>query len=326
MKKTSYLLLLIAVAVTMSCNDNMGYKKTKSGLLYKIVITGKDAVVKEGNILKIEYTQRINDSVLGTSYGRMPAYAKIKPVPDDAYNPEEVFKLLRKGDSALVVQLVDSLIKKFPAGQMPPFMKKGDKLVLGLKVVEVFTSDSLAMADSEKYRAVEEARQVEEMKKMQEQAEKDMQADLVGQIPEMERWLASKNIKAQKTGMGSYVVIKEPGTGMQADEGKYLSVKYSGKKLSDGVEFESNMDGTKPLLPVVIGRRQGPGAVIRGLDDGLRLFKKGGKGTVYIPGALAYGRNPQPGSPFKSNEALIFDVELADVSDKAPQQQMPMPH
>ncbi len=321
MKKTTYMLLWIAGMVGISCNNNMGYKKTKSGILYKMVITGKDSVAKEGNILKIQYTQKINDSLLGSSYGRMPAYAKIKQVADDAYSPEEVFKFLRKGDSVLVVQMVDSLMKKLPPGSLPPFMKKGDKLVLGIKVEEVYTSDSLAMADSEKYKSVEQARQMEEMKKMQENADAEMKADLVGQTKEMEAWLAGKNIKAQKTGLGSYVVIKEPGTGMQVDEGKYLSVKYSGKKLSDGVEFENNMEGGKPLLPVVIGRRQGQGAVIRGLDDGLRLFKKGGKGTIYIPGALAYGRNPQPGSPFKVNEALIFDVEIADVSDTQPQSQ-----
>lgn len=325
MKKLSYILLLFAVASAMSCNNNMGYKKTKSGLLYKIVIAGNGPDIKQDNILKIEYTQRLNDSLLGTSYGRMPAYAKIRDGVENSYNPEEIFKLLHKGDSVMVVQLVDSLIKKFPSGQMPPFMKKGDKLMLGLKVVEVFTSDSLAKADSDKYMAIEQARQMEEMKKMQEQAEKDMQTDLVTQTKEMEAWLAGKNIKTQKTGLGSYVVIKEPGTGMEATEGKYVSIKYSGKKLSDGIEFDGNMDGSKGLLPVVIGLRQGPGAVIRGLDEGLRLFKKGGKGTVYIPGALAYGRNPNPGSPFKSNEALIFDVEVVDVSDKAPAQQ-PMPH
>jgi FKBP-type peptidyl-prolyl cis-trans isomerase FkpA len=323
MKKTSYMLLLLAGVVAISCNNNMGYKKTKSGLLYKMVVTGKDPVAKEGNILKLHYTQRINDSLLGSSYGRMPAYAKIGPVADNAYSPEEVFKFLRKGDSVLVVQLVDSMMKKLPPGSLPPFMKKGDKLVLGLTVEEVFTSDSLAMADGEKYRAVEDARRMEDMKKMQEKAEAEAKADLVGQTKEMESWLAGKNIQAQKTGLGTYVVVKDPGTGMAAEEGKFVSVKYTGKKLSDGQVFESNMDGSNPPYPVQIGR----GGVIRGWDEGLRLFKKGGKGTLYIPGALAYGKNPRPGSPFKADEALIFDVEIVDVSDTPPQrQQGPMPH
>jgi FKBP-type peptidyl-prolyl cis-trans isomerase FkpA len=317
MKKATYLLLFMTVIVGMSCNNNMGYKKTKSGILYKMVITGKDSVAKEGNVLKIQYTQKINDSLLGSSYGRMPAYAKIKQVADDAYSPEEIFKFLRKGDSVLIVQMVDSLMKKLPPGSLPPFMKKGDKLVLGIKVEEVFKADSSAMADSEKYKSAEQARQMEEMKKMQEKAEAEMKADLVGQTKEIEDWLAKKGIKATKTGMGTYVVVKEPGTGMQAEEGKYVMVKYTGRKLSDGVEFESNMDGKNPPYPVNIGR----GGVIRGWDEGLRLFKKGGKGTLYIPGALAYGRNPQPGSPFKVNEALIFDVEIADVSDTQPQPQ-----
>jgi FKBP-type peptidyl-prolyl cis-trans isomerase len=48
--------------------------------------------------------------------------------------------------------------------------------------------------------------------------------------------------------------------------------------------------------------------VIEGWDEGLKLFKAGGKGTLYIPGFLAYGKNANP--PFKSFEALTFDVEV----------------
>jgi FKBP-type peptidyl-prolyl cis-trans isomerase len=56
------------------------------------------------------------------------------------------------------------------------------------------------------------------------------------------------------------------------------------------------------------------GNVIRGWDEGLLLFKKGGKGTIFIPGFLAYGKG-QAGSPFKPFQAMKFDVELLNVSD-----------
>jgi FKBP-type peptidyl-prolyl cis-trans isomerase FkpA len=62
-------------------------------------------------------------------------------------------------------------------------------------------------------------------------------------------------------------------------------------------------------------------------DGGLPLFKKGGKGTLYVPGALAYGRYPPQNSPFKANQALVFDIEVVDVSDTPPppQQQQQLP-
>jgi FKBP-type peptidyl-prolyl cis-trans isomerase len=72
----------------------------------------------------------------------------------------------------------------------------------------------------------------------------------------------------------------------------------------------------------VIGKAQ----VIQGWDDGLRKFKKGGKGTLYVPAFLAYDQQQGPGH--KPYENLIFDIEIADVTDApvAPEKPaMPMP-
>src|SRR5207253_8709610 len=111
------------------------------------------------------------------------------------------------------------------------------------------------------------------------------------------KWLADKKINAQKAGRGTFVEIKEPGTGPQADSGMYASVRYTGKSLADGKVFQSNMESKDTAFTFVVGT----GAAILGWDDGLKLFKKRGNGTVYIPGALAYGKNQPPGSPFKHN-------------------------
>lgn len=315
MKKTLFLLFVLKLLGINAVGQDIPFEKTASGLMYKIITTTKDSVAKEGDVLKIQYTQLINDSVLGSSYSRMPAYAKIRLIPGDAYSPEEIFKLLRKGDSALVVQLVDSLIKKFPPGQIPPFMKKGDKLVLQLKVEDVFVSDSLAREDSQKYLEAEQAIQMAEMKKRQEQAEKEMKADLAGQSKQMKAWLLKRKIVAAKTGLGTYVKIKYAGTGAKIKVGDYITVKYTGKHLDNGKVFQSNMKGENPPYGFVIGRRN----VIKGWDEGLLLLRKGARATLYIPAALAYGRSPQPGSPFKPNEPLIFDVEIVTVGD-APKQ------
>jgi len=100
------------------------------------------------------------------------------------------------------------------------------------------------------------------------------------------------------------------GDGPSVDSGKQVSVLYTGKALPSGKVFESNVNtpGAKPIQ-FVVGKR----SIIEGWDDGLRLFKKGGKGTLYIPAFLAYDAQQGPeGKPYAN---LMFDVEVVDVTD-----------
>ena len=323
----SILVLLMALAAFSSCGDT-AYKKTKSGLLYKIVKSGSDSLVKEGYVMKLNYQIKIasTDSVLQTSYGKMPGYAKVNPVNNmqmgDSYNPSEVFPFFHNGDSVVVVQLVDSLIKKNPMQPLPPFLKKGDKIITTFKVVKVFTADSLAIADNQieqnKDRGRQEAEHAVEIAKRKQEAEQDLKT----QVPALEKWLADKKITAQKTGRGVFVVMTDPGTGPLADSGKYATVRYTGKSLADGKVFQSTMDPQSQPFTFIVGT----GGAIPGWDDALKLFKKGGKGTLYIPAALAYGKNPPPNSGIKPDDALAFDIAVEEVSDTPPQQpQQPQP-
>jgi FKBP-type peptidyl-prolyl cis-trans isomerase len=83
--------------------------------------------------------------------------------------------------------------------------------------------------------------------------------------------------------------------------------------------FETNMEPGKPAFDVQVGTH----SVIAGWDEGLKYFKKGGKGTLYIPFYLAYGAQTGPGG--KQYENLVFDIEVDNVSDTMPKQTPPMP-
>jgi len=327
MKPVNYLLMVMAVAAMMTSCNSVNYQKTKSGLLYKIISSNpKDSVAKTGDWLKVQFSNKINDSVLNTSYGKMPGYAQVVPVDNISYDVPEIFPLLRNGDSAIIVLLVDSLMKKNATASLPPFMKKGDRLILTLKVLAVFRNDSLYQADRqvemEKDRPRQMKEQEEQMAKMmkeqqaqklQEELEMEKSGEAAKGIAAMEAYLKEKNITAQKTGKGTFVLIKEQGTGPMADSGKYVTVKYTGRTLEKDSVFDS---GTYPL-------QLGTGAVISGWDEGLKLFRQGGKGTLYIPGFRAYGKNHPSFKPFQS---MIFDVEMLNVSDTMPaQREQPMP-
>ena len=306
MKKTTLLLSALSVLLLATACKNSGFKKTKSGLMYKIIADGKGPLVKRGDIIKIQFVHKLRDSVLASSYEQMPFYAKVDSV-GPVYDPQEIFTMLRKGDSAVVIRLADSLAKK--QGMLPEFIKPKDKLVLTLKVVEIFTADSIAQKD-----------QMAEMQLAQERQKKNQEKLKGPKVKEIEDYLAKNNIKFQKAPEGTFVEIKDPGNGAQVDSGKFCSIRYTGKSFPSMKVFESNMEAGKQPFDVVIGTH----AVIPGWDEGLKYFKKGGKGTLYIPFFQAYGAQPGPGG--KQYENLVFDIEVVNVSDSAPKQQgMPMP-
>lgn len=304
MKKTTILVSTLALMVLGTACKNSGFEKTKSGLQYKIMSTGNNPVVKRGDIIKFHVIQKVRDSIIGNSYERMPFYAKIDSV-GPVYDPQEIFTLLHKGDSAVVVLQADSLAKK-QGGQLPDFIKPKDKLLLTFKILNVFSADSVAQKD-----------QMAEMAKAQENQQKKLESLKGPKTKEIEEYLGKNKIQYQKAPQGTFVEVKNPGNGAQVDSGKYIKVLYTGKVFPSMKVFESNMEGDKPPFSVQVGTH----AVIAGWDEGLKYFKKGGKGTLYIPFYLAYG--PQQGPGGSQFENLVFDVEIADVSDTAFKSEMP---
>jgi peptidylprolyl isomerase/FKBP-type peptidyl-prolyl cis-trans isomerase FkpA len=99
------------------------------------------------------------------------------------------------------------------------------------------------------------------------------------------------------------------GTGAVAENGKTLSMRYTGM-LTDGTVFDSNVDPkfnhTEPFEFTL-----GGGQVIQGWDLGLLGMKVGGKRKLTIPAALGYGDRAIGSIP--PNSTLIFEVELLDV-------------
>jgi peptidylprolyl isomerase len=108
-----------------------------------------------------------------------------------------------------------------------------------------------------------------------------------------------------------YIDVKT-GDGAPAAPGQEYTVHYTGW-LRDGSKFDSSVDKGTPLK-FVQGRR----AVIAGWDAGFEGMKVGGKRRLFLPYQLAYGELGRPPAiPAKSE--LIFDVELLDVKEAAPQ-------
>lgn len=97
------------------------------------------------------------------------------------------------------------------------------------------------------------------------------------------------------------------GTGDEVTAGATVTAHYVGVSASTGSQFDASWDRGAPISFPLDG-------VIRGWSEGLLGMRVGGRRTLVIPGAMAYGANPPPGAGIAPNETLVFTVDLVDVS------------
>jgi FKBP-type peptidyl-prolyl cis-trans isomerase FkpA len=115
-------------------------------------------------------------------------------------------------------------------------------------------------------------------------------------------YIAANKLDARATGSGLYYVISTEGTGKQPASNSNVIVRYKGY-LTDGTVFDqSNASGYVTSLT----------QVIKGWQEGIPYFKKGGSGKLLIPSALGYGS--QAVSRIPANSVLIFDIDLLEVN------------
>lgn len=130
-------------------------------------------------------------------------------------------------------------------------------------------------------------------KKKITQAESDKQT--------IEKYISDNKLSARSTSSGLYYVVDVEGSGINPSLSSNVTVIYRGT-LTNGTEFDkSSSSGSTFLLS----------NTIKGWQEGIPLFKKGGKGKLLIPSELAYGS--QSVGKIPSNSVLIFEIELLDV-------------
>jgi FKBP-type peptidyl-prolyl cis-trans isomerase FkpA len=310
--KTIQTIFFLAVAVLFVSCGGGSYKKTKGGILYQIVSGDKGDVIKNGEFFEIQIGQTIyktgkKDTTLSDPNVVPPN--QVVPMDSTSLPPDfyTIFKQIRKGDSIIVRQSTDSIIKS-SMGNVAPFLKKGGFIVTTYKILNIFKTKTAA--DSAGMALMMQQRQKDSVNRI---------AQLVKDDQVIKDFLAKNNITAVKTEKGCYVQILEPGAGAKPDSGKQVSVMYNGLTF-DGKKFDSNIDTsfkhTDPLQFTI-----GQLGMIAGFEDGVKQIAKGGKAKIFVPSSLAYGAQGNPPA-IKPNENLIFEVELINIS-AAPKQTMP---
>ena len=290
MRLLSTISMFAAVIALASCGK-LNYKTSPSGFPYKIFGDGKGQQVQLNHVVKFHIENKVNDSVYRTTFGAAPAYVQTTAF-NERYDISEIWGKLRVGDSVIVIQSLDTFLKR--NSSLPAEIKKGVRLILTLKILGVFENDSLAKVDQKK----------------------DNEKLVANEKEEIKKYLADNKIEGvQETPSGAFVKIINPGTGNLIDSGNHVSVKYKGMSWS-GKVFDTNMDssfGRTALLDFTVDVTQ----MIEGFSEAIKLLGKGGEATVYIPSVLGYGAEGNP-PMVNPNEKLIFEIKVVDVKDKAP--------
>jgi FKBP-type peptidyl-prolyl cis-trans isomerase FkpA len=245
--------LLAAVVLLASCNQ---YKKTPSGLQYKIVKGKSNEKIKQGQFVKfhIEYRLASKDSLLNSSYGHLPNYLVVDTARIPKHSFLELISQVAPGDKVEFVMSIDTL-KKMGMIEYNNIFKAGGKISGKVDFLAAFTKQEDAMADNDKENKAEMAREVQELKDM----------------------AAKKGIKTQSTRSGALVEIQTPGDmTIKADSGTMAKVMYKGA-LANGTVFDTNIDPKNPNTPPLVVAVGVPGtqnSVITGMDEALRVFRK----------------------------------------------------
>lgn len=114
-------------------------------------------------------------------------------------------------------------------------------------------------------------------------------------------YIAAHNLTALSTSSGLYYVIEKAGSASHPIASSTVTINYSGN-LPDGSIFDNTEEGTPAIIRL--------NTVIKGWQEGIPLFGRGGKGMLLIPSALGYGSTGSYGIP--ANSVLIFEIELID--------------
>ncbi len=153
-------------------------------------------------------------------------------------------------------------------------------------------------------------RQAAQQVKQQEEALKKAEDEFGDVKLESEKFLEKNKDEAgvvtTESGL-QYIVLKE-GSGDKPTATSKVKVHYTGTLL-DGTVFDSSVEKGTPAEFMV-------NRVIKGWTEGLQLMTVGSKYKFFIPQDIAYGAFPRQGGKIRPFDALIFEVELLEITKK----------
>ncbi len=288
----SFIVFLLTIIASASCTNEKRYK-TSTGLKYKLYSKGQDSVIRMGQTVKYHVRQQAGDSIIEDTYSLMPSYWMCMPGYENRYQPLEIFDYgMRPGDSAVVIQVVDSMVKKRILDTIPDWMKAGDECITHLKVVAVFSNDSAIYADK------------------QREGERVMATQRKLGIKRIERQLKKQKIEAELIGDSIYTAYTKVGESVPARAGNTIRAHFDVRSLR-GMQLSSTRDSSaQGPVSFVLGNGYFP----KMIEQQLEGVKAGSVVTYYVPGILLFG--PEPMQPnIRADDDWAIAIEVLEVND-----------
>lgn len=129
--------------------------------------------------------------------------------------------------------------------------------------------------------------------------------DIVEKDGQPASFKATKDTPDKVSKASAHVAIE--GDGPAVEKGQSLSIQYVGQVYPDGEIFDSSWERGAPA-------NLGLDQVIKCWQDLIPGQKIGSRVVLVCPADTAYGDKPQPGSPIKPGDTLMFAIDLLDAS------------
>ncbi len=281
MKNTFFklLALVMMVAIAASCTSKYpGFKKTDSGLYYKLYKVGKDTVKpKVKDWISMEYRLIVKskgkDSTFIDSRKNKQGALRMQLPPSD-YKGDiyQGMRMLTAGDSGEFIVNADSLFKKtFRQASRPKYIDSNSMARFVIHMVTIDSPEAL------------------------QKKEKEV----------LTKFIADNKITTVPQPSGLYYIEQVAGKGIKIDSG--CQVTYNVKiSMIDGKQVFG-----QDSMKFIYGKRPD----MTGFLEGIKMMKKGGQARLILPSQLAFGeRGYREIPPYTS---IIYDVKVVDVKSKA---------
>jgi len=269
-------------------------KKTNYGVYYSIEKTGSGVRPKKGDYVMVHFKGKTLDG---------------KVFDESKRNEPFVFKVgerhvIRGWDVGITLLDVGSKGTLY----LPPnlaYGKTGVGKAIPPNAPLIFELELLKILTAEEYDQFMD--KIEERERQAYEAEERVQFQQ--DLTLIKQYAKNNKLKIKKLPSGVSYMLKKKGKGPAVKAGDQLTVHYEGR-LTDNTVFQKTFGGSP--FKFKIGKEE----VIKGWDEGFKLFKKGSQGWILIPSKLAYGQLEinEGKINIPENSVLIFKVKVMKVN------------
>lgn len=277
------------IALFLSCSGKYpGFKKTKSGIYYKIHVEDKQGESAEiSDMLTMQMIYRTQDSILFDTKANNQLMSL--PLMEKQYEGDiyEALATLKVGDSVtFILDAENFFLKTAGMMQLPDFITPGSKLYFDVKLV---TARSEAEIETEKNLLM------------------DTRLELEPQ--ELADYLTANEVSVAPTESGLYIIEKVKGSGAVVKPGDRIKAHFIISTIN-GSQLYSTYDQGEPM-EVEIGKKFDND----GITEALATMSKGTRATVIVPSNLAFGREGR-GEMVPPYSTMVYEVEVTELTTK----------